>query len=623
MSRRLLPCVVLALVSAVMKSSILRSCHVNAWMASQPQRQWQRQRQRQHQIIMRLSSQSRWMIPTASTTGRSLAAAERRGMQRLLSFSLSSSVQQDQDQEQDLTSSTSLSSKDPKDDTTVHSPNVVVVKRNRQSLEFRKGSQLVFEGAIAYTSGTPLQMGDLVQVWVEAPAASDGSADGGSADKAKYSKSKTKKKPNGGSSKQQKSGIAATTPIYPHFGPNDDAPNKPNQLIGWGVYNPSSLYRVRILCHANLDIALTRTLKTETTTAGVTPINSILRHKLVAAMATRTALGLPSLTTDGRVTTNAYRLVNGEGDGLSGLAIDVLHDHVVIMSSAAWCEAYQTQIIALVEELTSSRHVLWKTTASRLKQDGWEVRRKEEMDSTEESSSIHQDAATPVIIQENGVLYRTYPFQDGQKTGVYCDQRDNKYNLAKLCQGKTVLDLCCYHGGFSFTAKLLGGAKHCTGVDSSQDAIDVCNENAQLNGIAKQDIEFVRDDVDNFMKLAASDESSRFWDVIVLDPPKLAPSVSGLDRAARKYHSLNRDALKLINPTDGGLFLTCTCSAAMTQKDGGQLFLQTVQEAALSARRRITLLRTSGAAACHTTSPASYPAGAYLTAALFHVAAKE
>ena len=293
-------------------------------------------------------------------------------------------------------------------------------------------------------------------------------------------------------------------------------------------------------------------------------------------MATRTALGLPSCNR-----TNTFRLVNGEGDGLSGLAIDVLNDVVVIMSSAAWCEAYQTEIrAAVVEELTITtatattensafpklRQVLWKTTASRLKQDGWEMmmtttttttmkpEKVDDADGTEESIS-NQDASTAVIVQESGVLYRTYPFQDGQKTGVYCDQRDNKYNLAMLCQGKSVLDLCCYHGGFSLTAKLLGGAKHCTGVDSSQDAINVCRENAQLNGIADQDMDFIRDDVDNFMKLAAATDQPRYWDVIVLDPPKLAPSVSGLDRAARKYHSLNRDALKLINPTDGGLFL--------------------------------------------------------------------
>ena len=333
-------------------------------------------------------------------------------------------------------------------------------------------------------------------------------------------------------------------------------------------------------------------------------MKSILQHKLWAAMLTRQSLGLPS---DG---TNTYRLVNGEGDGLSGLAVDILGDLAVVMSSAGWCQVYRKEITAALEELTALK-VVWKTTASRLKQDGWE--NKEEV--PEESS----DQA--VVTKESGVLYNTYPFQDGQKTGVYCDQRENKINLAMLCKDKRVLDLCCYHGGFSFNAKLMGGASHCTGVDSSQDAIDVCNENVKLNGISDGNVEFVKDDVDSYMKLAHNE--SKYFDVIVLDPPKLAPSVSGLERASRKYQSLNRDAIKLVNPEHGGLLLTCTCSAAMTQKEGGQFFLQTVQEAAVSAGRQITLLRTSGAASCHTQSPASYPAGAYLTAALFYVAPKE
>lgn len=87
-----------------------------------------------------------------------------------------------------------------------------------------------------------------------------------------------------------------------------------------------------------------------------------------------------------------------------------------------------------------------------------------------------------------------------------------------------------------------------------------------------------------------------------------------------KYHGLNRDALKLIDTELGGLLMTCTCSAAMTQESGGQYFLNMVQQAALAAGRRITLLRVSGAAPCHTQSPASFPAGNYLTAAIFYVA---
>lgn len=97
--------------------------------------------------------------------------------------------------------------------------------------------------------------------------------------------------------------------------------------------------------------------------------------------------------------------------------------------------------------------------------------------------------------------------------------------------------------------------------------------------------------------------------------------MSTLNKASNKYKALNKDALKLMSD-DGGIFMTCTCSSAMTQKDGGNFFLQTIQQASLAARREITLLRVSGAAPCHTLSPASFPAGNYLTAALFYVKPK-
>jgi 23S rRNA (cytosine1962-C5)-methyltransferase len=252
--------------------------------------------------------------------------------------------------------------------------------------------------------------------------------------------------------------------------------------------------------------------------------------------------------------------------------------------------------------------IVWKTTPSRLKQDGMTiVHEKKE----EDSSSVEQ---TMVISTENGVRYQTYPFGDGQKTGVYCDQRENRWNLAQLCHGKRVLDLCCYHGGFSLNAILNGGASMCTGVDSSEDAVEACRRNAVLNGCEDR-LKLVRSDISRFLQETVDQED---YDVVILDPPKLAPSASGLDKARRKYHSFNRDAIKLISP-QGGLLLTCTCSAAMTQKDGGQYFLAMVQGAAQAAGREVTLLRVSGAASCHTQSPVSWPAGAYLTAALFYV----
>jgi len=217
----------------------------------------------------------------------------------------------------------------------------------------------------------------------------------------------------------------------------------------------------------------------------------------------------------------------------------------------------------------------------------------------------------PIIAIENGIKYQIFPHQKGQKTSVYCDQRENRWNLAQLSEKKRVLDLCCYHGGFSLNAAKQG-ASSVIGVDSSDEAIETCRTNAALNELEER-VEFVKADISDFMKKC----NSKF-DLVVLDPPKLAPSVSGLAKASRKYHSLNRDALKLIDD-EGGLLMTCTCSAAMTQKDGGKFFLQMVQQASLSAQREITLLRVSGAAPCHTQSPISFPAGNYLTAAIFYV----
>jgi len=399
---------------------------------------------------------------------------------------------------------------------------------------------------------------------------------------------------------------------YPHHQsvPAEDS----SQLIGWGVYNPQSMYRVRILCHATTNPQLMKKIKSCNDNE-VEAMTCILEDKIDAAVQTRLALMLPSDDTD------TYRLINGEGDGLSGLAVDVLGGKVaVVMSSAAWVEIHKDTILKALENAfakhpkysDANMDVVWRTTPSRLKQDGYAA-------PESEGTQIEAENDDEVVITtESGVRYRSFPYGQGQKTGVYCDQRENRLSLSSFCKDKKVLDLCCYHGGFSLNALIHGDAAHCTGVDSSEDAIQTCRSNADLNGYSDEDrVEFVRADIANFMREKIADGTK--YDVIALDPPKLAPSVQGLDRASRKYHALNRDAIKLISEENGGLLMTCTCSAAMTQKDGGQYFLNMVQQAAVAAGRSVTLLRKSGAASCHTQNPAGYPAGAYLTAALFHV----
>jgi len=516
----------------------------------------------------------------------------------------------------------------------------VMVTRNRNSMSFREGNPLIFSGAISYTiqngskNLSSIQMGSLVKVVVAGPSSGE----------LMTSFLPQSTKPKGGNSQKKGGNLEdAKLKTAPHFNLVDDNVStnaslldalrqdlSQSQTIGFGVYNPHSMYRVRMLCNELLDPILHKNVQNslKTNACQQEALRIILTHKIKAAVKCRQMLGLPSAKTD------TFRLVNGEGDGLSGLVIDILGMKVaVIMSSASWCQIYKTAIQAVLQEIliesypTSSVETIWRTTPSRLQQDGYNAPLHEngtQNEMLERSNEV-------VLIRENDINYQTFPWAGGQKTGFYCDQRDNKLLIGQYCAGKRVLDLCCYSGGFALHAAKQG-ASMVIGVDSSQEAVDCATANARLNNITADDgtnnsdtqvvISFVRADVTQFMKDFWQEIQSGqqdYVDVIILDPPKLAPNLSGLDRASRKYLALNRDAIKLIDPVKGGLILTHTCSGAMTQRDGGAFFVNTIQSAAVTARRQISLMHMQGAASCHTISPAGYPGGAYLTSALFYV----
>jgi 23S rRNA (cytosine1962-C5)-methyltransferase len=434
---------------------------------------------------------------------------------------------------------------------------LIILRRNVQSKSFRNGNQLVFSKSIHETKATrALQMGDVVKLAIE-----------------------------GDVSKKDKQQL-------------------PNVPIGWGVYNPESMYGIRILHHKFLQ----PTLHNKIQTSPINPLREILRHQFTAALQLRRALNLPNAETD------TYRLIHGEGDSLSGLAVDIIaRSTVVVMSSAGWCEIHRHLIEqTLHETLPNVDEIVWKTTPSRLKQDGYDTLSGGQQ-SEDDAAKLSAPLSAPMVVSlENGIQYETYPTAAGQKTGVYCDQRDNRSLVASHSRGKRVLDLCCFTGGFGLVAAK-AGAKACLGVDSSAVAIDTCRANARRNKLDSI-ANFVQADISDFLQ-----STDQEFDVVVLDPPKLAPSAKQLDKASRKYHALNRDAVRVISNEHGGLLLTCTCSGAMTQAEGGQYFLKTVQSAALACGKQVTLLSVSGAASCHTQSPISYPGGAYLTAALFFV----
>eukprot|EP00252_Welwitschia_mirabilis_P020802 TRINITY_DN5179_c0_g1_i1.p1 TRINITY_DN5179_c0_g1~~TRINITY_DN5179_c0_g1_i1.p1 ORF type:complete len:463 (-),score=77.35 TRINITY_DN5179_c0_g1_i1:179-1567(-) len=354
--------------------------------------------------------------------------------------------------------------------------------------------------------------------------------------------------------------------------------------FAWGLYNSTSMFAVRLMQmeeDANRDPTC------------VLNMENLLESRIHSAVDLRMQLGLP------RADTNAYRLVNSEGDRLSGLIVDVFSDHAVIASSAAWVERYRPLIEMLVRNTPGINHVKWRPSIEMLKEEGLD------MDFVDTKPMPVQSS---IKVKENGVYYSIS--LHGQKTGFYVDQRDNRRFVGSVSKGRKVLDVCCYSGGFSLNAAM-GGAVHVTGIDSSLSALKLAEENIRLNNIDSNRISFLKEDASKFMKAAALEQKS--WDIVVLDPPKLAPSRKALPRASRMYYNLNALAMRLTRK--GGLLLTCSCSAAMTQSG---TFLSVLQKAASSVGKRITVLRQGGAPADHPIDPA-YPENTYFTSILLRV----
>jgi 23S rRNA (cytosine1962-C5)-methyltransferase len=297
----------------------------------------------------------------------------------------------------------------------------------------------------------------------------------------------------------------------------------------------------------------------------------------------REMLGLESVT-------NAYRVIHAEGDGLSGLVVDRFDD--VLSVDVYSLGMYQRigSILPLVAERLGTRH-------SRV--------------SVDERIALAEDfpgrpLASPqlpprVTVHEHGVRFRV-TFEGSHKTGFFCDQRDNRSDLARFTAGKSVLDLCCYTGGFSLHAVVRGEAREATGVDLDEKAIAQARENANANQVRPT---FVHADAFGYMRQMA--QNGRTFGVVVLDPPKLIPGRLDVAAGKRKYFDLNVLAMRLVEP--GGLLLTCSCSGLL----GPDEFLILLRAAARQAGRAAQVLARTGAAPDH---PVGLDAleGAYLKA---------
>jgi 23S rRNA (cytosine1962-C5)-methyltransferase len=339
------------------------------------------------------------------------------------------------------------------------------------------------------------------------------------------------------------------------------------QLFAYGLFNPKSEVAVRIVRWSTelpderfWDSLIDRAVRLRTTTLGLDQ------------------------------TTTAYRVLHAEADGFPGLVVD---RYANCLSAEVFSIAMAPRVEAILQRL-----------ALRLGTEHWLIQPSPHLESQEGFSLPARSSPllpTQVVIEEQGTRYRVH-FGTGHKTGFFCDQRDNRRQLTEFCRGRTVLDVCCYTGGFAIMAASRGGASEVTGIDLDEAPLQFAKQNANLNQVQ---IKFTQADAFAYMRDML--RSGKFFDVVVLDPPKLIRNRSELEEGTRKHFDLNRLAMQLVAP--GGLMLTCTCAGLLPEAEFTRLVRSASRTAFLPSElnpnptpRSMQILARTGAAMCHPVS---------------------
>jgi 23S rRNA (cytosine1962-C5)-methyltransferase len=289
---------------------------------------------------------------------------------------------------------------------------------------------------------------------------------------------------------------------------------------------------------------------------------------------------------------NALRLVHGESDGLPGLVVDRYADVLVAQLLSAGAERWKEEIFDALAAVTGCEAIFERSDA--------DVRKLEGLQPRVGFARGNRDATRCPIV-EHGLHFRV-DVEAGQKTGFFLDQRDNRQRVRTLAAGREVLDAFCYTGGFSVAA-LAGGARQVTAVESSAAALEVAKENLKANSMDAARISFAQADV--FAHQRELRDQGRGFDLVILDPPKFAPTAAQAKNAARAYKDINLLAFKLLKP--GGLLATFSCSGGVP----AELFQSIVAGAAADAGVEAKILERFGAAADHPVA-LGFPEGDYL-----------
>jgi 23S rRNA (cytosine1962-C5)-methyltransferase len=312
------------------------------------------------------------------------------------------------------------------------------------------------------------------------------------------------------------------------------------KFVGKGYINPQSQIMIRLL---------TRNREEQID-------EQFFVHKIEQAWAYRNKLGY----------VENCRLIFGEADEIPQLIIDKFSDYFVIQTLALGIDLWKPAIVKALEQIFKPKGIYERNDVPVRELEGLEQKK----------GFLSAEFDTQIIIQENGVQYHV-DIANGQKTGFFLDQQDNRRAIQHIVKGATVLGAFCYTGSFEICAAHYG-AQSVLGLDISQQAIDMCNRNAILNGLQSV---CTFECVNAFDVLKEWAKTGKQWDVVMLDPPSFTKNRATIDKAIAGYKEINLRGMKLVKP--GGFLVTSSCTNLVQP----ELFLDIIQRAATDAKRKI------------------------------------
>lgn len=345
-------------------------------------------------------------------------------------------------------------------------------------------------------------------------------------------------------------------------------------FIAWAAYSPQSQISARVWTWDENE-----------------PIDTeFFEQRIQHVLALRQDIGLCN--------SNGMRLIHAESDGLPGLIVDRYDQVLVLQLGSAGVDFWRETLVEILQKICAPVCIYERSDSDGREREGLAMR----------CGVLRGALPESVYVTENELRFNI-DIAQGQKTGFYLDQRDNRALTGALAAGREILNCFCYSGGFSLYA-LRGGASSVLSIDASAEALALAQQNLALNSLDAARAKWQCDDV--FLALRKLRDQNKKFDLIILDPPKFAPTAAFAEKAARGYKDINLLGFKLLRP--GGLLLTYSCSGGISD----ELFQKIIAGAALDAGVNARIIKKLSAAPDHPVL-LSFPEGAYLKGLLLSI----